>query len=205
MEERSEKMKPVTDEVAINLVSSMKVEAEFLGVSDIANVVLNDPNFPLWSGSSIPDAHHYGDRGLVKHTKEVITLCYTVAQWDRQMHDDVPDSRRIFLAALFHDYGKLWDYGKVGDGSWVSNTHKRHIHHIQRSAIEWSKAVEKTNSCYDIEDEVIHAILAHHGQKAWGSAVAPKTKLAWLLHICDQMSARMDDGETNLYLQTHNP
>ena len=198
-------MKPISDETAANLIMSLRQEATYLGVRSIADVVLNDNRFALWSGSSFSDAHHYGDHGLVKHTQEVITLCYTVAQWDRQVHDDVPNNNKIFLAALFHDYGKIWDYVKNDDGEWIGMPHKRHIHHIQRSAIEWSKAVAETDTCIDIEDEIIHAILAHHGQKAWGSVVAPKTKLAWLLHICDQMSARMDDGETNLYLQSHNP
>jgi 23S rRNA maturation-related 3'-5' exoribonuclease YhaM len=198
-------MKTITKDAADDLLLHLRVQADQLGVENIAGVVLNDTDFFLWSGSSIPDAHHYGDHGLIVHTHEVWSLCRAIALWDREIHDNVPGERKIFLAALFHDYGKLWDYSKVSDGSWVSNSHKRHIHHIQRSAIEWGKAVARIDGYHDIEDEVTHAILAHHGQKAWGSVVAPKTKLAWLLHICDQMSARMDDGECNQYLQTHNP
>jgi 23S rRNA maturation-related 3'-5' exoribonuclease YhaM len=42
-------------------------------------------------------------------------------------------------------------------------------------------------------DEVTHAILSHHGQREWGSPVRPATKLAWILHTCDMMSARVND------------
>ena len=79
---------------------------------------------------------------------------------------------------------------------WKETKHKRLIHHISRSAIEWSNS-------FDVEweweykekyhDEVLHAILAHHGCREWGSPVAPYSKVAWLLHLSDSMSARMND------------
>jgi len=47
----------------------------------------------------------------------------------------------------------MWDYAEADDGTWFGTDHKRNVHHISRSAIEWSKAVEKTNTCRDIEDE----------------------------------------------------
>jgi 3'-5' exoribonuclease len=95
----------------------------------------------------------------------------------------------------------MWDYEKVGGPwtgeEWVGTNHKRLVHHISRSAIEWSKAVETTNSCRDIEESVLHAILAHHGRREYGSPVAPNSRLAWILHLSDQMSARMNDCDTN--------
>lgn len=197
-------MKVISVLTAQSIINYLRAEATSIGVTDIANVVLNNFRFAEWSGSSVPDAHHYGDNGLLIHTNEVIALCFMNAQWAYQVHNDRPSHRELFLAALFHDVGKIWDYSKGLDGVWRDGPHKKQIHHIQRSAIEWSRAVEKTDSCRDIEDRVIHAILSHHGQKSWGSAVAPKTRLAWILHISDQFSARMDDGERNQYLLTHN-
>jgi 23S rRNA maturation-related 3'-5' exoribonuclease YhaM len=40
---------------------------------------------------------------------------------------------------------------------------------------------------------ITHNILSHHGMREWGSPVAPATKEAWILHLCDNMSARLDD------------
>lgn len=38
--------------------------------SKIVNVVLQDWRFPIWSGSSKPHQHHYGQGGLVIHTAD---------------------------------------------------------------------------------------------------------------------------------------
>jgi 3'-5' exoribonuclease len=164
------------------------------GVLSIANVVLTDPRFRIWSGSSKSNQHHYGDGGLIEHTWEVIKLCRLNMTFYHSAGERYFSDKELFLAALFHDAGKMWDYEKV-EGVWRSAEHKRLIHHVSRSAIVWSKAVEMTGTCKDIEDSVLHAILAHHGCREFGSPVAPKTKLAWMLHICDQMSARMNDAD----------
>jgi len=41
-------------------------------------------------------------------------------------------------------------------------------------------------------DAVLHCILSHHGRREWGSAVAPSSREAWLVHLADMKSARMD-------------
>ncbi|NJO65739.1 MAG: HD domain-containing protein [Richelia sp. RM2_1_2] len=137
----------------------------------------------------------------------------------------------MFLAALFHDVGKLWDYTpykKYHNGyeeaffslqeilncfnrkepnymwelCWKGNPHKRLIHHISRSALCFQEAALKYNLSSEITDNILHAILSHHGLKEWGSPVAPKTRLAWLLHLCDGLSARMNDcNRVDAYLE----
>jgi hypothetical protein len=72
------------------------------------------------------------------------------------------------------------------------------IHHISRSAITWShvwRDFEMTTPGIPVNyhDPVLHAILAHHGSRQYGSPVAPKSQVAWMLHLCDSVSARMDD------------
>lgn len=164
-------------------------------VAIMAEKVLSYPSFAECSGSAKPEQHHYGTGGLQYHTYEVVGLCMLNA---RYFGDGPPIA--LFLAALFHDVGKTHDYRLV-DGPagylrtkvWEAALHKRNIHHISRSAIIWSKAVAETGLFKDIEDEVLHAILAHHGLREFGSPVAPNSKIAWLLHLCDSISARMDD------------
>lgn len=179
------------------LVEASKVH----GVEKLANVILSDERFSRWSGSSASRQHHYGDGGLLQHTWEVWSLASQTFEFYRigmkagiMEVTHLPTMRELFLACLYHDVGKMWDYVKI-DGVWQSAPHKRLIHHISRSAVEWTKAVEKTGEGRDIEDSVLHAILAHHGQRAWGSPVAPSSRLAWLVHISDMMSARMNDAD----------
>lgn len=180
----------------------LKQAAALIGpdVTTLASCVLNDPRFAEWPASLNPKQHHHTRGGLLQHTYEVVSLCETARQKLIELRGYTIPWRTLFLAALCHDWGKLWDYrfepasGSCSEG-WVATNHKRTIHHINRSAIEWSVAVHETECCADIHDEVLHAILAHHGRREWGSPVAPKGRVALLLHQCDMMSARMDDAD----------
>lgn len=200
----------------------LRDRANALQVRKVADFLLDDPRFPLWSGSSKKGQHHYGTGGLVIHVSEVVELCLLIRQ---KFYPDVNESI-LFLSALCHDWGKLWDYEPVGVDSlnqinetteWRGTMHKRQIHHISRSAIEWQKAVALLNQYVpdlntpksrviseEIEHEVTHAILAHHGERKAGSPVAPNTQVAWLLHLCDGISARMNDWNTLDYMLHRN-
>jgi hypothetical protein len=153
----------------------------------VARHVLDNPKFAEWSASSKSNQHHYGRGGLARHTTEVVGLCLAMAS----MTKNPVDKRVLFLAALFHDYGKIWDYSIL----WEGTLHKRLIHHISRSAVEWGKA-SADKLPQDVQDKVLHAILSHHMSRPAGSPVAPKTREAWLLTLCDNISARMDDADT---------
>ena len=178
----------------INYKKHLIDRANALGVYDIASVVIADPRFELWSGSSKEHQHHYGMGGLIQHTYEVVELCisnYILLKLD-------VDRTELYLSALFHDCGKMWDYEPINEEytKWQGTEHKRTIHHISRSAIVWNQACAFHNFKYGkYADSVTHNILSHHGQREWGSPVMPKTKAAWLLHLCDGISARMNDAD----------
>ena len=167
--------------------------AKQYAVWEYAKVVLTDERFPVWSGSAKPEHHHYGDGGLAQHTLEVAELCLSTHKAYQKYRKLVrPDF--LLLAAIFHDCGKMWDYTTI-DGVWGSADHKYRIHHISRSAIVWNERAYSIN-CSPISsdsdvDLITHAILSHHGCRAWGSPVSPRTTTAWILHCCDQMSARL--------------
>ncbi len=176
---------------AIVILENLRDMARRYDAAKLCAVVLDDYRFPIWSGSSKPHLHHYGKGGLIIHTSEVIKLCLS----NNQLLNTGINERLLFLAALFHDAGKMWDYAPVDPTmvNWYGTEHKRKIHHISRSALVWSAASHPTSLTQLEIDEVLHAILAHHGQREWGSPVRPATRLAWMLHLCDGISARMND------------
>lgn len=180
--------------------NNLTIRAKVLNVSEIAAVVLEDQRFLDCTGSSKVGSHHYGLGRLAEHTLEVVSACFKNAVMFNVIGEIDPCV--LFLGALFHDYGKVWDYEYVPEQGtetvpipehWVKTEHCRRIHHVSRSAVEWSKAVEMFPKFKDLEEPVLHMILSHHGLKEWGSPVGPKSKEAWLLHLCDSLSARMDD------------
>jgi 3'-5' exoribonuclease len=170
-------------------------------VRRLARQVIDNPLFATWTASSHPNVHHYGTGGLLQHTYEVVTLCLANNAVFKSMGKGVSDDL-IILAALYHDIGKLTDYmqdptADHPDG-WKSTDDKYKVYHITRSAIAWSLAVadiriEGIDFSKEDEDQVLHAILAHHGRLEWKSPVTPQDRLAWILHLCDAMSARVDD------------
>jgi 3'-5' exoribonuclease len=175
-----------------NPVETLKKYAEVLGVDRYVPVVLEDARFAIWSGSSKPHQHHYGKGGLARHTLEVVDLCLNTSRYFSDLN--IPD-RALFLAALYHDVGKMWDYEPLDNEfkEWRGTQHKRRIHHICRSVIVWNNISCNLSELNPIADDVTHAILAHHMQREWGSPVSPNTKLAWILSMCDNISARVDD------------
>lgn len=168
-------------------------------LTSLCDGVFKNRNFQLWSGSGHPTHHHYGKGGLMKHTLEV----WEISKGIFRMYftsSDRHELHALFLACIYHDIGKIRDYQYVPDPSasfehgpytsaWVKSKHSRNIHHISRSNMIWHE--HGKNSAY--ADEVSHAILAHHGCREYGSPIAPKSKIAWILHLADSMSARMDD------------
>lgn len=202
-------------------VERLRELAEAFKVSAIAEKVLSDKRFPFWSGASQPHQHHYREGGLAEHTLEVVELCLKNNEYFTPQNKQSKPAE-LFLAALFHDAGKMWDYQPIefdekGQpvlkySQWTGTVHKRHIHHISRSGIVWSEAYRdiveldrppktylsqaEIKVLHEINsDDILHAILSHHGLREWGSPVSPNTRLAWMLHLCDGISARMDDAD----------
>lgn len=156
----------------------------------LAEVVLGNPDFGTWTGSGGEGQHHYGTGQLAQHTLEVVDLCLVTNDYYHSLGKGVPKDL-LYLAALFHDLGKLTDY-ELKEGVWTSAEDKYKVHHISRSAIAWSKHTDDlTWLTKEQKDEVLHAILAHHGRREWGSPVEPRTRMAWLLHLSDNMSAKI--------------
>lgn len=163
-----------------------------------SDIILNSEKFKICSGSSIESHHHYGDGKLALHTLQVIEL--SLMNWDYfNPNDSLINKSKVFLSALFHDYGKLWDYQKV-EGKWIPTSHKYKVHHIARSAIEFERifqllSIENSSFNHKLlshKDEIVHAILSHHHLREWRSPVSPQTQLAWVIHLSDSMSAYMD-------------
>lgn len=166
--------------------------------------VIEDQRFPVWAGS-LDNKHHSHTGGLLKHVDEVWE--FADAMRSRLDGLGLPEVPRdvLFTAVTFHDYGKLWDYMPVADragivtptpaeiAGWTGTTHKRLIHHISRSNVEWGKIAELEGVPPAQIDEVSHAILSHHGSRNYGSPVSPGTPVAWLLHLADMASARLDE------------
>jgi len=133
--------------------------------------------------------HHHAYRGgLVEHSLEVAHLC-----------DDaclrLPFLRRDFLltGAMLHDIGKLdeMDHGLAFGTFTVAGTCVGHTNdgaYLVRRAAEQIPGFSE-----DLQLALANLILSHHGLAEWGAAQRPATAEAFVLHACDNMSAKTNE------------
>lgn len=146
-------------------------------------------------------AHHPWENGLSTHTEEAITAAYhlTRAYYLSKIHPEA-----VLLPLLFHDYGKCLEY--TGD-KFEYTEDMMLLGHIYIGAkklsdmmTEWAKEKgEYNDETKQLIKHCTHAILAHHGEREKGSPVVPATIEAYIVHVCDEISARQ-----NMYAMANN-
>lgn len=131
--------------------------------------------------------HHAFRGGLLNHVYQMLHMLEGLVPF-------LPYPVRVdycTIAILFHDYGKVQTYNKDGDTQPVDSL----LGHIYISAVALQRELERREiPQHDIE-RIIHIILAHHGQKEWGSPVMPCSQEAMLVHFLDNLSAKSDTIE----------
>jgi 3'-5' exoribonuclease len=167
----------------IPIVDLLLLTRRTLGESNLLNTaclaVIDDPAFRrgIASASNHPASHQVRG-GLALHTLEVA-----------QATLDLGGGAHGLVAAVFHDYGKILEYDIV-DGKVIKLPFAKEVGHIVYGWAFWVATATELGITEETVDSVGHAILAHHGRKEWGSPVEPQTKLAYILHTADMLSAR---------------
>lgn len=135
--------------------------------------------------------HHSYMGGLAVHTAEVLTFAMGMAQ----MHQlPVDQTRLLWVAAVWHDFGKVFEYHRVGADSWVRNETYGACGHIAYGLMAWAshctniKGMEDGLLANNGDTFVGHLIASHHGLREWGSPDTPKCLAATILHQADMQS-----------------
>ncbi|HEY3268865.1 MAG TPA: transcriptional repressor LexA [Armatimonadota bacterium] len=130
--------------------------------------------------------HHAYAGGLLEHTVQVAGLCMAVC-------DEMPELRRDLLlaGALLHDIGKVQEidisnpaFGFTMDGGLVG-------HVTIGAGIVDREIAAIPGFPPSLRAAVLHLILAHQGTSEWGALVVPAIPEAFVLHACDNVSAKI--------------
>lgn len=132
--------------------------------------------------------HHAYPGGLVTHTYQMLHMLeglYPVLPYPIKVE-------RCILAILFHDFGKRQEYNREGEpqrdmflmGHIFLSSHNLYNYLMQEGIDE--EEIKR----------IVHCVLAHHGQKEYGSPVTPCTQEAIIVNMVDDLSAKTDCIET---------
>ncbi|NLK00547.1 MAG: HD domain-containing protein [Clostridia bacterium] len=134
--------------------------------------------------------HHAYRGGLLEHTLEVASIADHISQ----IYSDHINRDILLTGALLHDIGKTMEYD-VNSISFQMTDRGRLLGHLVlgRDILMESSAGIADFPC-ELEDELGHMILSHHGHKEWGSPEPPKTIEAFALYHSDLVSARLNQA-----------
>jgi len=131
--------------------------------------------------------HHAYIGGLIEHTLSVVGMAVRTAS-----HYPSLDRDMLIAGALLHDIAKIeeFDFARPPIGY---TDRGRLVGHLVLGVEMVRKAAEGVAGITAAQvDALMHIILSHHGQLAYGSPVLPMTPEAILLHHLDDMDAKMN-------------
>src|SRR6202011_3978684 len=144
--------------------------------------------------------HHARRGGLVEHTAQMMRIANKIAPLYPQLNVDL-----LLAGILFHDCGKLWENALPENGFVMSYDERGELMGHISIGLElvnsfWRKISADHGDAWknltplseDVRLHLLHLIGAHHGEKALGSPVDPKTPEAMALHYIDNLDARLE-------------
>ncbi len=128
--------------------------------------------------------HHEFTSGLIYHTLSMIHIA------EFMMKTYPPFDRDLVISGiLLHDLGKTIEFSSPIVAKYT--TEGKLIGHIHYMAGEIFAMGEKLQLPREKVMLLQHIVLSHHGKPEFGSAVPPLTKEALLVHMVDDLDAKM--------------
>lgn len=136
--------------------------------------------------SAAKSMHHNFAGGLLQHSLAVAKLCDFYATQYPAINRDL-----LITAALLHDIGKLKELQPLPANSYTDVGQL--IGHVVDGAMEVSlRASMIPDFPIELRNELVHCILAHHGELEFGSPKKPATIEAVALAFADNTDAKIE-------------
>jgi len=147
------------------------------------------------------NVHHARRGGLVEHVAQMLRAAEAIASVYPALNRDL-----LLTGVLFHDAGKMWEnnfpkdslqmpydlygelLGHISIGAELVN--RLWLKMRQEPVFESWKEFSPDSELVRVH--LLHLVIAHHGEKGFGSPVEPKTPEAWVLHLVDNLDAKLE-------------
>lgn len=128
--------------------------------------------------------HHAFRSGLLEHTVSAAGAGLALARHYR-LHQDL-----VLAGVLLHDLGKIWEL--EAENSIEYTDEGRLIGHLALETLYVDGVIGELKSFPDeMRRHLLHILLSHHGEYAFGSPRRPKTPEAMLVHMVDNLDAQL--------------
>lgn len=136
--------------------------------------------------SAAKSVHHGFVGGLLEHTLSVVQLCDFFAGHYPALNRDL-----LLTAAMFHDIGKTKELSNFPENDYT-DAGQLLGHIVIGSQMVMSRIEKMSGFPQKLEAELVHCILAHHGELEYGSPKKPALLEAVALNFADNTDAKME-------------
>lgn len=153
-----------------------------------ASFFINDAAFMkvFCSHSAAKSVHHGFVGGLLEHTLGVVKMCEYFSKQYPALNRDL-----LITAAMFHDIGKTKELSAFPENDYTDEGQL--IGHIIIGAQMVQERIgTMAGFPKKLADELIHCILAHHGELEYGSPKKPALIEALALNLADNADAKLE-------------
>jgi 3'-5' exoribonuclease len=147
------------------------------------------------------NVHHARRGGLVEHVAQMLRAADAIAATYPTLNRDL-----LLAGTLFHDAGKMWENSFPKEGLQMPyDLYGELLGHISIGAELVNRLWQRLRQDKDFESwktlspdselvrvHLLHLVIAHHGEREFGSPVEPKTPEAWALHLIDNLDAKLE-------------
>ena len=154
----------------------------------LENLFIKDEEFQktFRKHSAAKTVHHGFIGGLLEHTLGVARICNFMAATYPVLKRDL-----LITAAILHDVGKTREIAAFPKNDYTDEGQL--LGHIVIGAQMVSELTDQIPDFPPVlKNELIHCILAHHGEYEYGSPKKPAIAEALALNLADNMDAKME-------------
>jgi len=148
--------------------------------------VFSDPEVErgFRSAPAAKTMHHAYRSGLLEHTVSAMQAARPLAS-HYKLNEDL-----VLAGVALHDLGKVWE---LCIGNTIEYTDDgRLLGHLSLEVLHVDRIISEIDGFpSELRKHLLHILLSHHGEYAYGSPRRPKTPEAMLVHLVDNMDSRM--------------
>ena len=153
----------------------------------VERILIKNPDVDsaIKTHSAAKNMHHSYLGGLLEHIVSVTQICDYMSGRYENVNRDL-----LVATAMLHDIGKVYELSAFPENDYTDDGQL--IGHIVIGAQLASDAAATIPGFPpELRSLIAHSILAHHGEYEFGSPKRPKTIEAFILHLADNMDAKV--------------